>query len=181
MKGESSLSEEELVRRSQAGDWNAFELLLERHRTTLARTAYLATRDREAVQDVIQEALIQVWRDLPSYKPYGSFKAWTLTILLNKARKHYRKKRVDTVALEAANEISGESDGPEETFERVEQAHDLRQALDLLTNDHREVLVLRFYNELTIPEIAMTLGCAEGTVKSRLSRALKRLEEALGD
>ena len=181
MIGESSLSEEELIRRAQASDWNAFELLLERHRTTLARTAYLATRDRESVQDVIQEALIQIWRDLPSYRPYGSFKAWMLKILLNKARKHYRKKQVDTVTLEAATEIQGEIDGPEETVERGEQARDLRQALYLLTTDHQEVLVLRFYNELTIPEIAMTLGCPEGTVKSRLSRALKRLEEALGD
>ena len=175
------LSEEELIRRSQAGDWNAFEQLLERHRTAVARTAYLATRDRESVQDVTQEALIQIWRDLPSYRPKGSFRAWMLKILLNKARKHYRKKQVNTVALESASELSSEAEGLEETVERLEQTHHLRQAFDLLTIDHREVLVLRFYNELTIPEIAMTLGCAEGTVKSRLSRALKRLEEALGN
>ena len=175
------MSEEELIRRSQAGDWNAFELLLERHKNTLARTAYLATWDRKTVQDVVQEALLQVWRDIPSYRPYGSFRAWTLKILLNKARKHYRKKRVNTVALETATEFSSEADGLEEIVERAEQSHHLRQALDLLTTDHREVLVLRFYNELTIPEIALALGCAEGTVKSRLSRALKSLEQALGD
>ena len=175
------MSEEELIRRSQAGDWNAFEQLLERHRTALARTAYLATRDRESIQDVIQEALIQIWRDIPSYKPYGSFRAWTLKILLNKAKKHYRKKQVYTVELEAATEVSDEVDGPEETIERVERTDKLRQALGQLSTDHHEVLVLRFYNELTIPEIAVTLDCAEGTVKSRLSRALKRLEKALGD
>lgn len=175
------MSEEELIHRSQAGDWNAFELLLERYRRTLARTAYLATRDRESVQDVIQEAVLQIWRDLPSYKPHGSFRAWTLKILLNKARKHYRKKRVNTVALEAATEISGDTDGPEEIAERTEQTHDLRQALDQLATNHREVLVLRFYNELTIPEIAVALGCPQGTVKSRLSRALKSLEQVLCD
>ena len=114
------MSEEELIRRSQAGDWNAFEQLLERYRTTLARTAYLATRDRETVQDVIQDAVLQIWRDLPSYRPYGSFRAWTLKILLNKARKHYRKKQVNTVALEAATGISGDTDGPEEIVERLE-------------------------------------------------------------
>ena len=179
MIGESSLNEEELIHRSQAGDWNAFELLLERHRSALARTAYFATRDRESVQDVMQETLIQVWKDLPSYRPYGSFKAWTLKILLNKARKHYRKKRVKTVPLEAATEVSGEADGPEDAVERGEQAHRLRQALDRLTADHREVLILRYYNELTVPEIARALGCFEGTVKSRLSRAHKRLEQAL--
>ena len=173
------MTEEELVRRSQIGDWDAFELLLERHRTALARTAYLVTRDREAIQDVMQEALIQIWKDLPSYRPYGSFKAWMLKITLNKARKHYRKKRVPTVPLETAIEVSGNSERPEETVEREEQTHRLRQALDLLTADHRDVLILRYYNELTVPEIAKVLGCREGTIKSRLSRAHSRLEQAL--
>lgn len=181
MIGESSLSEEDLIRRSQAGEWNAFELLLERHRSALARTAYFATRDRESVQDVMQETLIQIWKDLPSYKPYGSFKAWMLKILLNKARKHYRKKRVKTVPLETATEVSGDADGPEEMVEREEQAHRMRQALDQLTADHREVLILRYYNELTVPEIASALGRSEGTVKSRLSRAHRRLEQAMSE
>ena len=58
----------------------------------------------------MQEALIQIWRDLRSYRPYGSFKAWMLKIMLNKARKHYRKKRVQTVPLETAIEVSGNSE-----------------------------------------------------------------------
>ena len=173
------MTEEELIRFSQAGDRDAFELLLERHRTALGRTAYLVTRDREAIQDIMQEALIQIWRDLRSYRPYGSFRAWMLKITLNKARKHYRKKRVPTVPLETAIEVSGNAERPEETVEREEQTHRLRQALDLLTTDHREVLILRYYNELTVPEIAKVLGCREGTIKSRLSRAHRRLEQAL--
>ena len=175
------MSEEELIHRSQAGDWNAFEVLLKRHRTALARTAYLATRDREAVQDVLQEALIQIWRDVPSYRPYGSFRAWMLKILLNKARRYYRKKQVQTVPLEAATGVSSDDEGPQETAERMEQTQRLRQALDQLTSDHREVLILRYFNELTVPEIASTLGCPEGTVKSRISRAHRRLEEAFSE
>ena len=173
------MTEEELIRCSQAGDRDAFELLLERHRTALARTAYLVTRDREAIQDIMQEALIQIWRDLHSYRPYGSFKGWMLKITLNKARKHYRKKRVETVPLETATEVSGNAERPEEIVEREEQTHRLRQALDLLTTDHREVLILRYYNELTVPEIAKVLGCREGTIKSRLSRAHRRLKQGL--
>ncbi len=175
------MTEEELIWRSQAGDWEAFELLLERHRTALARTAYLATRDRELVQDVMQEALIQIWKDLPSYRPFGSFRAWMLKITLNKARKHYRKKRVQTVPLDAAVEVSGNAEDPGVTVERGEQTRRMRQAMDLLTSDHREVLILRYYNELTVPEIAKALGCREGTVKSRLSRAHSRLEQILSE
>ena len=175
------MNEEELIHRSQDGDLSAFELLIERHMTTLARTAYLTTRDRESVQDVMQETLIQIWKDLPAYRPHGSFRAWTLKILLNKARKHYRRKRVKTVPIEAATELSGDSDGPEEMAERLEQVHRLRRAFDLLSADHREVLILRYYNELTVPEISRTLGRFEGTVKARLSRARKRLGEVLSE
>ncbi len=175
------MSEEELIRLSQSGDWDAFEALLECYRTLLSRTAFLTTRDRGTAQDVLQEALVQVWRDLPSYRHHGSFKAWMLKILLNKARKHYRKKQVDTVALEEAMEAPGNSDEPEETLEREEEAHLMRQALELLSPNHREVLVLRYYNDLTVPEIARVLTCREGTIKSRLSRALSRLERILSD
>ena len=176
---EDLLGEEELIHRSQAGDWDAFEQLLERHRTVLARTAYLTIRDRESVQDVMQEALVQVWRDLSSYRPYGSFRGWMLKILLNKARKHHRKKQVQTVPMEAATEVLGNAEGPEEAVEGEEQTRRLRQALDHLTRDHREALILRYYNDLTVPEIAKVLGCREGTIKSRLSRALNRLKDVL--
>ena len=152
------MCEEELIRRSQAGEWDAFELLLEGHRSALARTAYLATRDREAVQDVVQEALIQVWRDLPSYRPFGNFRAWILKILLNKARKHYRKRTVETVELGAVADLPGNDRAPEDEAEREEDARRMRQALESLTANHREVLVLRYYSELTVPEIAKVLG-----------------------
>ena len=180
-----SLREEELIRLSQSGDWNAFEVLLERYRTLLSRTAFLTTRDGDTAQDVLQEALVHVWRDLPSYRPHGrphgSFKAWMLKILLNKARKHYRRRLVETVALEEAIEAPENSDGPEKTMEREEEAHRLRLAIECLSSNHREALVLRYYNDLTVPEIAKVLGCREGTIKSRLSRASSCLEQILSD
>ncbi len=176
-----SLHEEELIRLSQSGDFSAFEALLERYRALLSRTAFLTTRDLGTAQDVLQEALVQVWRDLPSYKSHGSFKAWMLKILVNKAKKHYRRRQVETVALEEAIEAPEDSDGPEETLEREEEAHLLRLALERLSSNHREVLILRYYNDLTVPEMAKALACREGTIKSRLSRALSRLERILSD
>ena len=166
------MREEELIRLSRSGDWNAFEALLERYRTLLSRTAFLTKRDRDTAQDVVQEALVQTWRDLPSYRPQGSFKAWMVTILLNKARKHYRRIRVETVALEEAVEAPENSDGPEETMESEEEAHRLRLVIESLSSNHREALVLRYYNDLTVPEIAKVVDCRQGTIKSRLCRPL---------
>lgn len=173
------MNEAELIRRSQAGESEAFELLLERHRTMLTRAAYLATRDRGSVQDIVQETLVQVWRGLPSYRPYGSFKAWLLKVLINQARKQHRRKRVETVPLEEATEVPENPDGPEQTMLQKEEGQRLRLALGALSGDHRDVLVLRYYADLTVPEIAKALSCREGTVKSRLSRALGQLEGIL--
>lgn len=169
----------DLVRRAQAGDFEAFEALVGQYREVLARTAYLTTQDRESVQDIVQEALVRIWRGLPSYRPYGSLKAWMLKIVVNQARKTYRKKRVQTVPLDTVPEIPGLLDGPAEEAIRQDEADRLGIALQNLSDDHREALVLRYYADLTVPEIARALACREGTVKSRLNRALSRLEEAL--
>jgi RNA polymerase sigma-70 factor (ECF subfamily) len=127
----------------------------------------------------MQEALVQVWRSLPSYRSFGSFKAWLIQIVLNQARKYYRRKRLETMPLENAIEVPGDVSGPEEALIQKEDVQRLRQALKVLSTDHREVLILRYYADLTVPEIAKALGCREGTVKSRLSRALDGLEGAL--
>jgi len=175
------LDELSLIRRSQEGDWDAFRLLLEQHRHMLVRTAYLTTRDREAAQDVVQEALIQIWRSLPSYRPYGSFKAWMITILINQARRYYRRNRIETIPLEEVGEIWAISDNPENLAMQQDEAQRLRRALGLLSTDHREVLTLRYYADLSIPEIARALGCRQGTVKSRLNRAIGRLKDVFRD
>jgi RNA polymerase sigma-70 factor (ECF subfamily) len=173
------LNEAELIRRSQAGEREAFQALLEQYRVVLMRTAYLTTRDRDTAQDVMQDTLIQIWRSMPKYRPHGSFKAWLLKILMNQARRQYRKKRVETVPLEKAMGVEERGDGPVESVMREEDAQHVRKALDILSTDHREVLILRYYSELTVPEISKALGCREGTVKSRLNRALSNLEGAI--
>ena len=175
------MDEEELIALSQKGDQDSFQALMERHRATLIKTSYLTTRDREIAQDVVQETLVQIWRSLPSYKPQGSFRAWLLKILVNQARRQYRRKRVPTVRLDAASEMPSSSGNPDDAAQQQEQHEQVREALELLTNDHREVLILRYFSELTVPEIAQALSCREGTVKSRLSRAQSRLKQILSE
>jgi len=169
----------QLIRRSQSGDREAFEELVTGYRDVLTRTAYLAARDHHVVPDILQETLIQIWRDLPAYRPHGSFKAWVLKILHNQASRQYRKKRVETVPLDGASNVTSDMGNPLEAVAREEAAGHLRAALKTLNHDHREVLVLRYYADLTVPESAKVLGCRPGTVKSRLSRALDKLEAGL--
>ena len=175
------MDEEELITLSQQGDQDSFRALMERYRPTLVKTSYLTTRDSEAAQDVVQETLVRVWRGLPSYKPRGSFRAWLIKILMNQARRQYRRKLTPTVPLAAAAEMPSNSESPDDAAQRQEQHEQVREALELLTNDHREVVILRYFSELTVPEIAQALSCREGTVKSRLSRAQSHLKQVLSE
>jgi RNA polymerase sigma-70 factor (ECF subfamily) len=171
--------EETLVRRCQAGDANAFRMLVDQHRGVLFGTAYLMMRDRGMAEDVVQEALIQIWRHLPSFRLKSSVKTWMLRIVVNEVKQQFRKKRVPTVLFERAAEEVNHLNGADAAIIGGEERQQLRQALETLPAEQRNVMVLRYFSELTVPEIARVLGEHEGTVKSRLSRGLGRLREIL--
>lgn len=174
------MNEADLVRRSQMGDEGAFCALVEQHRKVLFGTAYLMTRDRGLAEDAVQEALIQMWRHLPLFRLRGSFKAWLVRIVVNEVKQQYRKKRVPTAPLEEAATIAGDPEEVEAGALRSEERLRMKKALETLPEEQREAVVLRYYADLTVPEIAKALGCRHGTVKSRLSRALDRLALVLG-
>jgi RNA polymerase sigma-70 factor (ECF subfamily) len=173
------LHEVELIRLAQAGDSQAFAALMDQHRSTLTGTAYLILRDPQLVEDAVQEALVQVWRGLPSYRPTGSFRGWVVTILVNQIHKLRRKHRVPTVPLEGMEALLEDARHDEDVVLLNDDRRQVRIALQSLTSDQREVVILRYYGDLTVPEIARMLGSPEGTVKSRLSRALDRLSAVL--
>lgn len=164
-----------LVGRGQAGDKEAFRTLVEQYRSTLFGTAYLMLRDRGLAEDAVQEALIKMRKHLPSLRLRGSFKAWLVRIVVNEVKQQFRKKQVPTVPLEQASEVAGDFDEVETAMIHDEERQQLKQALAKLPPEQRESLVLRYFSELTVPEIATVTGQHEGTIKSRLSRGLERL------
>ncbi len=175
----SESEEAALVRRCQAGDKESFRTLVEQYRGALFGTAYLMTRDRVSAEDTVQRALVQMWEHIPSLRLRGSLKAWLMRIVVNEVNQQHRKKRVPTVPLEEAPEVAGEPDEAEMVAVRREERQSLRRALEMLPSEQREAIVLRYFSELTVPEIAAVTGKREGTIKSRLSRALDRLGETL--
>ncbi len=174
------MNEAELVRRSREGDGEAFRALVERHQEVLFGTAYLLTRDRRLAEDLVQEALIKAWRGIGSLRSEASFKAWFARIVVNEAMSKHKKKRLPETPLEDALLVPEGAAGVEEEVLLEEERERLRQGLAALGDDHRQVVVLRYYSGLTTSEIARALGCREGTVKSRLHRALRQLGRALG-
>ena len=182
--GESSaLSDAEAVRRCQQGDRDAFRVLVERYGNVLYGTAYLMTRNHAIAEEMVQEGLVLAWRGIGGFRG-GSLKSWLARVLVNRVISEKRRAVAPTIPLddlEFWEPPSGEADDPAAmTAVRLEQQR-IRGVLRQLPEDARQVVVLRFFAELSVAETAAALGVREGTVKSRLSRALDRLRELLGD
>jgi RNA polymerase sigma-70 factor (ECF subfamily) len=144
-------------------------------------TAYLMTRDRESAEDAVQNSLVQMWNHISALRLRSSLKAWLLRIVVNEVNQQRRKKRLPTFSAEEVEDLTGDPDETETIVDNRERHRNLKQALEMLPEIQREMIVLRYFSELTVPEIASVTGIQEGTIKSRLSRALDRLGEILGN
>ncbi len=170
-------SDAAVVRRCQKGDRDAFAAIIEQHRSVLFGTAYLMTRDRQMAEDAVQEALVKIWQHIGTLRNPAGLKAWMVRIMVNEVRQLARKKTVATLTLEELPDPPGDAEAAAIAGAEIRQ--DLARAVGMLPPDQREVVVLRFFSELTVPEIAEATGWRQGTVKSRLSRAMDKLGEML--
>jgi RNA polymerase sigma factor (sigma-70 family) len=164
----------DLILRSREHDEEAFQFLMERYRSTIFGTAYLIVENHELAEEVMQEAMLKVWRHIGSLQHQERFKIWLLRIVSNEARNQFKKKRVPVISLDEVPEQVVECNLDERIIQR-EDHEVLKQLLSKLTPNQKEVITLRYFAELTIPQIALTTSTREGTVKSRLSRALERM------
>jgi RNA polymerase sigma-70 factor (ECF subfamily) len=177
-----ALDDEELVTRARAGDLEAYELLVARHTASAYRTAVLLGAGPDA-EDVIQEAFVKGFRKLSRYRAESSFRSWLLAIVANETRNlHRSRNRRDGLVLRAAAanpESEIVKDAAVDTVLAGERRATLVQALRLLPVKDREVIVCRFFLDLSEDETGTTLGWPRGTVKSRTSRALAKLRALL--
>jgi RNA polymerase sigma-70 factor (ECF subfamily) len=176
------LEETELVARAQRGDADAYAMLVRRHQELAQRVAYLITQEAAEAEDAAQEAFIRAYYALHRFRPGASFRAWLLRIVVNQARNRLKatRRRADLMSRAAGQHLLGQvSLTPEAAALANEQRRALFNALSALREDDRLVLAYRFFFDLPEAEIAEALGCARGTVKSRLSRALVRLRRVL--
>jgi RNA polymerase sigma-70 factor (ECF subfamily) len=176
--------EGQLVRRSQKGDLDAFNALVEAYQRQVYNLC-LRMLDAAAAEDAAQEAFITAYRRLDSFRG-GSFRAWLLRIAANTCCDELRRRRSRPAAsLEAALEARSPSDisshlsGPEEEALRRELGRHLQQGLAVLPTEQRLAIILRDIHGLSYEELTEALGCSLGTVKSRIARARGRMREYL--
>jgi RNA polymerase sigma-70 factor (ECF subfamily) len=170
-----------LAERAKNGDTVAYEELVRGHQAVAFRTAYLIVGDASEAEDAAQEAFVKAYRALGSFRSGAPFRPWLLAVVTNEARNRRKAAgRRFGLALRAAREDSpGEGASPEEAAVAAERRAELLGALGSLREEDRMVIGYRYFLQLTEAETAAALGCARGTVKSRLSRALARLREKM--
>lgn len=169
-------SEASLLVRCRAGDQQAFRRLLEEHHQRIYRVAYAVVADAEEAAEITQETFIKAWHALPGFRGEAAFTTWLTRLALNTARDHLRRGRARRERDAAYAVVATIASDPAEPFADRDE---IARALDLLTPQAREVVALRYGQDLSLAEIAAVLACPEGTVKSRLHAALTRLRAIL--
>ena len=175
-------TEDALVERARRGDEAAFEELVQRHMEVAFRTAYLLTGSAAEAEDSAQDAFVKAHAALGRFRPGSPFRPWLLRIVGNEARNRRRaagrRAALELRAVQATGRVAA-AESPEAAAVAAEERRLLVRALDLLDEDQRQVVACRYLLQLSGEETATTLGLPEGTVKSRLSRALRRLRELM--
>ena len=180
--GGRPLDESELVERAQQGDVGAYEELVRRYQDLAFRVAYLVTGSAAEAEDAAQEGFLRAFHALDRFHRGAPFRPWLLRIVGNAARnRRAAAARRPTLALSAAEDRPSDDPArsPEAAALAAEQRRELLLALNALREDDRTVIACRYFLDLSEAETADALGCARGTVKSRLSRALGRLRQHL--
>ncbi len=160
-------ADRELIDRAKAGDRLAFDDMVGPLVNQAFRLAFGMLHDRASSEDAVQEAAVRAWRKLSNLRPESPLRPWFLAIVANQCRTTLRSRWWSVIRVDQI-----ETPGSSGFEDRIVRGADLRAALRKLAADQREVLVLRYYLDLPLEEVASITGVPMGTVKSRINRGL---------
>lgn len=184
LRGEETLQEDqELIHDTLAGKTESFEKLVRKYQDRLYNTLVHVTGNTHEAEEVAQDAMLQAYTKLATFKGNSSFYTWLYRIAFNQSVSRQRKKR-PKVSLEAVQESAGldpvgDTEQPSAQLERDERANQLHEALNQLSEDYRSVLVLREMENCDYETISDMLEIPIGTVRSRIHRARTMLRDHL--
>ena len=166
----------ELVTRAQRGDEVAFTSLAVAVGDRLHAVAYRILRDTDLAEDATQQALLNVWRDLPQLRDPARFEAWSYRLLVRACYAEAKRQRRYAPNLRL---LPADEPMTTDTLHTVADRDQLERGFRRLSVDHRAVVVLHHYLDLPLEEVAESLGVPIGTVRSRLHYAMRGLRAAL--
>ncbi|MBE5791725.1 MAG: sigma-70 family RNA polymerase sigma factor [Clostridiales bacterium] len=176
--------DDRLVNLALDGDSRAFEILMEKHEAKMYAVALRMCKNREDAQDCLQDAMLRIYKALPSFKGQSSFSTWAYRITMNTCLDDLRRKKVrQAQSLDQMLEIGwspvDENNSTERHIENSELKRNLSKAIQTLPEEMRAAVVLRDVQGFSYEEIASILSTNVGTVKSRISRGREKLREIL--
>jgi len=148
----------------------------------MLRTATMIVGDRDIAEDVVQDALIQAWHHLADLRKAGALRPWLMRIVVNQCISFKRRLARTTTFMRQAlsdHETDLIAQAADDHKGRMERDWDLAQAIESLPIKQRVVVVLHYYNGMTLPEMAQTLDTSENTLKKRIQAALNNLRRLL--
>lgn len=176
-----------IVRRAQAGDQQAFGVFVTKYQRRLARVVGRMVHNTSDAEEVVQETFIKAYRALPAFRCDAAFYTWLFAIGINSAKNYLVKKNRGPALVPIAEGENGfvaerniDTNDPALTLSSKQLAQRLSSALDRLSDDVRQALILREMEGFSYEEIAAIMGCPIGTVRSRIFRAREVVSAKIG-
>lgn len=177
--------EQVLMQRARKGEIAAFETIVTAYERKIYALALRSTGSEADAADITQEVFLRAWKSMGKFRGDSSVSTWLYRITMNLCVDHARRKNIQAVPLtdEEGTELplpdTRADNLPEAALEGRELSNELQTALGMLTDEHRQIILLRDVSGLSYQEIGRLLTLEEGTVKSRLARARRNLREIL--
>jgi RNA polymerase sigma-70 factor, ECF subfamily len=175
----ADLDEQELVALCLAGQREAFDVIVERHRRTVYQLCYRFVSNHEDASDLAQEVFIRAFKGLQRFRGQSSLGTWLYRIGVNLCLNRVSVKRPATEPLDARPHVDEQAKDPSDELLRGERAQEVRAAIAQLPKKQRATVILRVYHELSHEEIAGVLGSSVGAVKANFFHALGNLKRLL--
>ena len=173
------VNDRDLVQRIAGQDRAAFQALYARHQTRAFRFILRLTRNEAVAEELVNDVFLDVWRQAGRFEGSSAVSTWILAIARNKTYSLLRKRSELQMPDGAAEAMPDETDTPETAAQKGDKSAQMRQCMEALSVEHREVLDLVYYHEKSIREVAAIVGIPENTVKTRMFHARKKLGEVL--
>ncbi len=176
------IAQQALVDRALQGDADAFGAIVDQYNALMMRTALMIIGDRDIAADAVQDALIQAWQHLPGLREAGALRPWLMRIVVNQCISYKRKVARTTAfvrqaladqSIQLAAEIADDHKG------RLERDWDLAETVKKLPPKQQAVIMLHYYQGMTLPSMAQALHISENTLKKRIQAALQNLRQVL--
>lgn len=170
------MEEQAIIRKAMLGDARAMETLIRRYYSDIHAFCCRQCGNAATGADLCQETFLRLVQHLPAYREQGFFKSWLFKIAANVCKDAFRKKHPDL-------ELNEELEKPAEPWfeEHMENAQLLKAAMGKLSDNRRTVILLRYYHDFSLKEIARITGTPVPTVKTRLHRGVRELRAILGE